>query len=55
MAAAEAAGISGNTYTDVVKATDAARNAMQPIDTLLITGSFFIVGEALELFSTQPA
>jgi dihydrofolate synthase/folylpolyglutamate synthase len=48
--AAIAAGLQGDAYTDVATAVAAARASMQSEDVLLITGSFFIVGEALPLF-----
>jgi dihydrofolate synthase/folylpolyglutamate synthase len=48
--AANAAGLQGDAYTDVATAVAAALAAMQSQDVLLITGSFFIVGEALPLF-----
>ncbi|MBL7690199.1 MAG: bifunctional folylpolyglutamate synthase/dihydrofolate synthase [Flavipsychrobacter sp.] len=45
---ASAAGLKGSTHADVCAALDAARHNMRENDALLITGSFFIVGEALE-------
>ncbi len=47
-AIAERVGLTGNTYPDVASALAAAKQQMQPDDVLLITGSFFIVGEAIE-------
>lgn len=41
-------GLKGNTYDSVKDAVAAARSAMTVDDALLITGSFFIVGEAME-------
>lgn len=40
-------GINGTAYTSVAEAVKAARQQMSPEDALLITGSFFIVSEAL--------
>ncbi len=45
---ANAAGITGTSHADVNAALVAARQNMNENDALLITGSFFIVGEALE-------
>ncbi len=45
---ATAAGLRGTTHADVRAALDAAGHNMNENDALLITGSFFIVGEALE-------
>lgn len=42
-----AAGLSGNSYGSVAEAVSAAREALGEKDALLITGSFFVVGEAL--------
>jgi dihydrofolate synthase/folylpolyglutamate synthase len=52
---AEAQGLTGNAYATVSEAIQAARDAMVDTDALLITGSFFIVGEALEVFSPVTA
>lgn len=41
-------GINGSAYSSVADAVTAARAAMVPDDALLISGSFFIVGEGLE-------
>jgi dihydrofolate synthase/folylpolyglutamate synthase len=38
----------GNTYNSVKEAINAARSNMSEDDALLITGSFFVVGEAME-------
>jgi len=46
-AIAERSGLTGNAYTSVSDAVAAATNALGANDALLITGSFFIVGEAL--------
>lgn len=45
---ADQMGLTGLTYPDVATAIAAAKQQMQPDDVLLITGSFFIVGEAIE-------
>lgn len=50
-AAAAHAGLQGAAYNNVTAAIEAARKAMEPNEALLITGSFFIVGEALPLFT----
>ena len=42
-------GLSGNAYATVTGAVLAAKDNMQSTDALLITGSFFIVGEALSM------
>jgi dihydrofolate synthase / folylpolyglutamate synthase len=47
-AMAEQAGLKGNACNTVAEAISAARENMAENDALLITGSFFIVGEALE-------
>ena len=47
------AGLSGNSYGSVAEAVRAARKALGEKDALLITGSFFVVGEALESFPSQ--
>ncbi len=52
-AAAANAGLNGAAYATVADAVNAANNAMQESDVLLITGSFFIAGEALSLFSKE--
>lgn len=44
----KAAGLSGNCYASVSEAVKAARSELGENDSLLITGSFFVVGEALE-------
>lgn len=41
----------GNAYASVAEAVNAAKTAMASQDSLLITGSFFIVGEALAVFN----
>lgn len=48
-AMAEAAGLKGNSYTTVANAVEAAMSNMSDDDALLITGSFFIVGEAIDM------
>lgn len=52
-AAAAHAGLEGAAYNNVTAATEAARKAMEPDDALLITGSFFIVGDALIYFERK--
>jgi dihydrofolate synthase/folylpolyglutamate synthase len=49
------AGLSGEVYDTVVHAVDAARHEMHDGDALLITGSFFIAGEALGVFERTAA
>jgi len=44
-------GLWGYAYPTVEEAVNAARNAMNEDDALLITGSFFIVGDAMEMLS----
>jgi len=44
---AESMGLKGAPYSSVKDAIDTAKNALSHDDALLITGSFFIVGEAL--------
>lgn len=44
----KAAGLSGNCYASVAEAVAAAQGSLGESDSLLITGSFFVVGEALE-------
>lgn len=41
-------GLNGNYYETIASAVNAAKAQMKPEDALLITGSFFIVGEAME-------
>ncbi len=43
-------GLAGKVFSTVIEAVQAAQNALTENDALLITGSFFIVGEALPLF-----
>ncbi|MCD6011251.1 MAG: FolC bifunctional protein [Flavipsychrobacter sp.] len=52
---AASAGLGGNTYVTVSEAINAAQSAMQENDALLITGSFFIVGEALAMWKYENA
>ncbi len=47
------AGLSGNAYNTVAEAVNAAQAAMTANDALLITGSFFIVGEALAMWKME--
>lgn len=46
--AAHAKGLTGDAHDSVADAVAATMKALQPEDALLITGSFFVVGEALE-------
>ena len=46
-------GLKGNSYRSVAGATTAALSAMQANDALLITGSFFVVAEALVAISRE--
>ena len=46
-------GLKGNSYSSVAGATTAALSAMQANDALLITGSFFVVAEALVAISRE--
>ena len=41
-------GLEGNTYSSVADAVHAAKQNLTTDDALLITGSFFILGEAME-------
>lgn len=52
-AKATAAGLSGNCYSSVADAVQAARGTMAADDSLLITGSFFIAGEAIEILNKE--
>ncbi len=54
-AAAALQGLTGDAYKTVTNAVQAAKEHMQSTDALLITGSFFIVGEALEAFKCEDA
>jgi len=45
-------GLQGNAYDSVKEAVSAARKDLQQEDALLITGSFFIVGEAIQALET---
>ncbi len=49
---ADQSGLHGNAYNSVADAVTAAKAAMTENDALLITGSFFIVGEALSALET---
>jgi dihydrofolate synthase / folylpolyglutamate synthase len=51
MEIASAIGLHGNAYPSVTDAVTAAKAAMSHDDALLITGSFFIVGDALAMFN----
>jgi dihydrofolate synthase / folylpolyglutamate synthase len=46
------AGLLGPAYENVAAAIDAAKTKLEPGDALLITGSFFIVGEAISHLGT---
>jgi dihydrofolate synthase/folylpolyglutamate synthase len=46
-AAADTVGLKGESFTNVKEAVAAAKSAAGPQDTILVTGSFFIVGEAI--------
>ena len=50
---AEKTGITGNAYATVTGAVLAAKDNMKSTDALLITGSFFIVGEALAMLQSE--
>lgn len=54
-AAAEISGLTGSAYPTVTDAIKTAIENMSDIDALLITGSFFIVGEALEMWQHENA
>lgn len=45
--AAQASGLKGKFYPSVAEAAESARTQLSPADALLITGSFFVVGEAM--------
>lgn len=50
---AETAGLQGEMYSSVADAVSAARNAVTASGAVLITGSFFIVGEAIEYLNVN--
>lgn len=50
---AAAAGLQGYAYDSVAMAVSAARSSLKLGDALLITGSFFIVGEAIEYLNVN--
>ncbi|MBL7718152.1 MAG: bifunctional folylpolyglutamate synthase/dihydrofolate synthase, partial [Flavipsychrobacter sp.] len=52
-AVAEQNGLGGHVYDSVAAATQGALQAMQNDDALLITGSFFVVGEAIAALSAS--
>ena len=52
-AEAEKSGLKGNAYPTVTEAVSAAKAHMNDTDALLITGSFFIVGEAISIWETE--
>ena len=47
---ADSMGLNGDAYNSVAEAVSAAREHMSKADALLVTGSFFIVGEALSMW-----
>lgn len=47
-ALAQTKGLDGYAYDSVAQAVTAAKNAMQHEDAMLITGSFYVVGEAMQ-------
>lgn len=47
--AGQGTGLNGNAYPTVKEAMEAALSSLKEADSLVITGSFFIVGEAMEL------
>lgn len=49
---AQAAGLNARSFATVAEALAVTVSTLQPDDTLLITGSFFIVGEAMEQYGT---
>jgi dihydrofolate synthase / folylpolyglutamate synthase len=53
--AASAIGLTGSTHDSVSLAIEAAKAQMNSRDVLLITGSFFVVGEAMECVAAVPA
>lgn len=50
---AELAGLSGEMYTSVADAVNAARSVINQHDAILIAGSFFVVGEAIEYMTVN--
>ncbi len=52
-AIARECGLAGRVYASVAEALASARGELEPEDALLITGSFFIVGEALQAMEGQ--
>jgi dihydrofolate synthase/folylpolyglutamate synthase len=50
---ATAKGLIGNVYNSVAEAVSMARQTLQKDDALLITGSFFVVGEAIEYLNVN--
>jgi dihydrofolate synthase/folylpolyglutamate synthase len=53
--AAKQTGLSGSVHYTVAEAMQAARDAMHADDAMLVTGSFFIVGEAMEALHPEVA
>ena len=52
-AMAMTAGLTGKYYPTITAAVTAAKDAMNNDDVLLITGSFFIVGDALAMLQDE--
>ena len=52
-AMAAQAGLQGNDYPTIAAAVNSAKDAMNNDDVLLITGSFFIVGDALAMLQAE--
>ncbi len=52
---AKMAGLNGTTFTNVNDAFSAAKRAMNHEDRLLVTGSFFVVGEVLQFLEAAVA
>ena len=50
---AKKSGLNGNYYDSVADAVRGARDMMNEGDALLITGSFFVVGEAMEFLESE--
>ena len=48
-------GLNGTAYSSVQEAVMTAKNLLSAEDALLVTGSFFIVGEAIEALESLPA
>lgn len=48
-------GLQGSVYATIANAVDYAKTSLSPDDALLITGSFFVVGEALQYLERHPS